>query len=279
MIPGAPSRTAISAATHRAAHQLLDGGCIFADRLALRILNAEPAEILASASAEPARGAIRLFIACRHRVAEDAVARAVADGVRQVVVLGAGLDTSAYRSVHGDDVIWFEVDYPATQAWKQRRLREAGIAVPGWLRFASIDFETETLGARLAAAGFDALAPSIFIWLGVVPYLTEAAIFATLEYIGGLPGGSEVVFDYADPPANWPAELRPMLDARAARVAAMGEAWISFFEPAPLAERLRGLGFVEIRDFLSGPIIAEYLPEFAVTERARGGHILWARSG
>jgi methyltransferase (TIGR00027 family) len=279
VIPGEPSRTALAAATHRAAHQLLEGGRIFSDPLALRILDAEPGAILATASAEPERSPIRLFIACRHRMAEDAVARSVAAGVRQVVVLGAGLDTSAYRSPHGDAVNWFEVDHPSTQAWKQRRLRRARIDVPPFLRYVSIDFETETLGARLAAAGFDAAARSIFVWLGVVPYLTEAAIFGTLSFIAGLPGGAEVVFDYADPPANWPTELRPMMDARAARVAAVGEAWISFFEPEPLSERLRAAGFSEIRDLLSGPIVADYMPEIAVTERTRGGHILWAKSG
>jgi methyltransferase (TIGR00027 family) len=278
VIPGEPSRTALAAATHRAAHQLLEGGCIFADPLALRILNAAPEAVLATASAEPQRSPIRLFIACRHRVAEDRVAEAVGAGVRQVVILGAGLDTSAYRSPHGCDVAWFEVDHPATQAWKQRRLREAGIEVPAFLRYVSIDFETEILGDRLAAAGFDATAPSIFVWLGVVPYLTEAAIFGTLAFIAGLAGGGEVVFDYADPPVNWPTELRPMMDARAARVAAVGEAWISFFEPEPLAERLRALGFSEIEDLLSGPIIAHYQPELSAAERTRGGHILSART-
>jgi len=197
LIPGEPSRTALAAATHRAAHQLLEDGCIFADPLALRILNAEPDAVLATASAEPARSPIRLFIACRHRVAEDRVAQAVAAGVRQVVILGAGLDTGAYRSPHGLDVSWFEVDHPATQAWKQRRLRQAGIEVPAFLQYVPIDFETEILGERLAAAGFDDAAPSIFVWLGVVPYLSEAAIFGTLAFIAGLPGGAEVVFDYA----------------------------------------------------------------------------------
>ena len=278
MIPGEPSRTALAAATHRAAHQLLEDGCIFADPLALRILNAEPDAVLATASAEPARSPIRLFIACRHRVAEDRVAEAVAAGVRQVVILGAGLDTGAYRSPHGLDVSWFEVDHPATQAWKQRRLRQAGIEVPAFLQYVPIDFETEILGERLAAAGFDDAAPSIFVWLGVVPYLSEAAIFGTLAFIAGLPGGAEVVFDYADPPVNWPTELRPMMDARAARVAAIGEAWISFFEPAPLAERMRALGFSEVEDSLSGPIVAGYMPEANVEERTRGGHIIWARA-
>jgi methyltransferase (TIGR00027 family) len=278
VIPGEPSRTALAAATHRAAHQLLEGGRIFPDPLALRILNAEPEAVLATASAEPERSPIRLFIACRHRVAEDRVTEAVASGTCQVVILGAGLDTGAYRSSHSPDVTWFEVDHPDTQAWKQRRLRQTGIEVPPFLRYVSIDFETETLGERLAAAGFDAAAPSIFVWLGVVPYLTEAAIFGTLSFIAGLPGGAEVVFDYADPPVNWPTELRPMMDARAARVAAIGEAWISFFEPEPLAERLRGLGFAEIKDTLSGPIVAGYLPEANAAEKTRGGHIIWAKA-
>jgi methyltransferase (TIGR00027 family) len=169
MLAGEPSRTALAAARHRAAHQTLEHGVIFTDPLAAHILHADPAEIEADAAAHPERRAMRIFIAARHRVAEDAVGAAVAGGLRQVVVLGAGLDTQAYRSQHGPAVTFFEVDHPATQAWKQSRLAEAGIAHPAWLRFAAIDFESQSLPECLAAAGFDPAAPSIFVWLGVVP--------------------------------------------------------------------------------------------------------------
>ena len=203
---------------------MLEGGRIFTDPLALPILGAEGMAMLEEARSQPQRRPMRIFIACRSRVAEDAVASAVAGGLEQLVVLGAGLDTFAYRNPFAGRLHVIEVDHPSTQAWKLRRLEQAGIGVPDGLRYAPIDFECETLSDVLEAAGFDPRRRSFFIWLGVVPYLTEAAIFATLRFIAGLPGGAEVVFDYGEPPAAMPPETRDLYDAYATRVAAMGEA-------------------------------------------------------
>ena len=135
---------------------------------------------------------MRMFIAVRTRFAEDALTAAVARGVRQLVVLGAGLDTYAYRGVMRDRLRIFEVDHPATQAWKRQRLAQAEIPLPRTLTFAPVDFERQTLGEGLAAAGFDAAERSFFTWLGVAPYLTEEAAYATLSFIGSLPGGAGV---------------------------------------------------------------------------------------
>ena len=96
-----------------------------------------------------------MFIVVRTRLAEDALSDAVERGVRQVVVLGAGLDTLPYRSPFRDRVRFFEVDHPATQAWKRQRLAEAGIPLPSSLVFAQVDFQHATLAEGLAAAGFD----------------------------------------------------------------------------------------------------------------------------
>jgi methyltransferase (TIGR00027 family) len=120
---GKPSRTAWGAARHRAAHQLLEGGRVFSDPLAIRILGEDPEEVVREA-AEPSRRAMRSFIAARTRFAEDALARAVQGGVEQLVILGAGLDTFAYRSPFRERLRVFEVDYPATQEWKRQRLAE-----------------------------------------------------------------------------------------------------------------------------------------------------------
>ena len=117
---------------------------------------------------------------------------------RQIVVLGAGLDTFAYRLDGKDGLRVFEVDHPATQAEKRRRLPAASIAPPAHLIFAFCDFEHAELGNSLRAVGFNPNRRAFFLWLGVVPYLTEKAIFATLGFIAKLPGG-EVVFDYANP--------------------------------------------------------------------------------
>jgi len=246
---GRPSRTARAAAVHRAVHQLLERGNVFADPLAVRVLGEDPDALVREAAGNPWSGLMRLFIAARTRSAEDALAAAVASGTRQLVVLGAGLDTFAYRNPHAPDgLAVFEVDHPATQAWKRARLAAAGLDHPPSLTFAPVDFERETLADGLAAAGFDPAAPAFFTWLGVVPYLTRDAVFGTLRYIAGRTGGSQVVFDYAEPPAALPARQRLAHEARARRVAAVGEPWLSYFVPGELATDLRGLGFTEIED-------------------------------
>src|SRR5208282_2230284 len=139
-----PSRTALGAAIHRAAHQVLEHGRIFTDPLTLRILGVDADTIDREAEQQPSRRRMRIFIAVRTRFAEDALAAAVERGVRQVVVLGAGLDTFAYRSTLRDRLRIFEVDHPATQAWKRQLLEEAAIPIPKSLTFAPIDFEFQT---------------------------------------------------------------------------------------------------------------------------------------
>lgn len=267
---GQPSRTALGAAGHRAAHQVLERGAIFADPLALRILGADAEAAIRAAECDPSRRTLRLFIAVRTRFAEDALASAVARGVFQLVVLGAGLDTFAYRSPLADRLRVFEVDHPATQAWKRARLAEAGIATPASLRFAPVDFERESLADRLADAGFEASRASFFTWLGVVPYLTEAAVFSTLSFIAGLPGGANVVFDYGNPPAPGAGEKL------AARVAAAGEPFRSHFETPALHGRLAALGFDEIEDLGPPEIRERYFPGWPGAVPARGGHVVRA---
>ena len=225
MHPGQPSRTALGAAGLRAAHQMLDGAAIFADPLALRILGADADDLVREAEAEtdPFRQRLRWFIAARSRIADDALAAAVKRGTGQLVVLGAGLDTTAYRALPSHDLRSFEVDHPATQAWKRQRLAEADIPLPAALSFVPVDFERETLADGLAAAGFDFTQQTFFTWLGVVPYLTDEAIFATLGFIAGLPGGAHVVFDYVNPPDTMTEPgRRAMHEALISRVAAIG---------------------------------------------------------
>ena len=274
MEAGQPSRTALGAAGHRAAHQALEQGRIFADPLALRILGADADEAIAEAKREPSKRGLRLFIAVRTRFAEDALAAAIARGATQLVVLGAGLDTYAYRAKLPDRLRVFEVDHPATQAWKRERLASAGIAIPGALTFAPVDFEREGLAEGLAAAGFDPARQSFFTWLGVVPYLTEQAVFATLGFIAGLPGGAEVVFDYINPAATIAdPEHRAFHEALVARVAEAGEAFQSAFETDALLARLRSLGFAEINDLGLPEIAARYFPGGARVASANGPHI------
>ena len=273
----APSRTAFAAAAHRAAHQLLERGSIFADPLALAILGQDAASVAADARAHPARRRMRFFIAARSHLAEETVESGInLRGVRQVVVLGAGLDTFAYRHPYGDRIRVFEADHPATQAWKRRRLSESRISVPDSMVFAPVDFERVELIAALEAAGLDPTKRTVFLWLGVVPYLSEPAIDSTLAAIATLPGGAEVVFDYSDPPATLSPEAQAVHDARSARVAALNEPWLSYFDPADLSARLRGLGFAEVDDHGPPDLAARYWPVAAGAAPQRGGHVVFA---
>ena len=181
MQPGQPSRTALGAAVHRAVHQVLERGHTFKDPLAVRIPGADAETAVRDAANDPSRRKLRLFIATRTRFAEDTLTAAVARGVCQLVVLGAGLDTHAYRTTFGESLRIFEVDHPTTQTWKRERLAQAAISVPGTLTFVPIDFEREILADGLAAAGVDPAQQTFFTWLGVVPYLTEQAVLSTLR--------------------------------------------------------------------------------------------------
>ncbi len=200
---------------HRAVHQTLEGGVIFADPYALQILDDEARAGLPAFASDSAHRSMRLFVAAAQPLLEEAMAACVARGVRQVVILGAGLDTFSLRNPH-PDVTVYEIDYPATQAWKRERLRQAGVALPPSLTFAPVDFERQGLAEGLAAAGFRSDRPAYFQWLGVVPYLTREAIIATLDFIAAIQG-AEVVFDYAEPFENFPPAMQANLRAVAER--------------------------------------------------------------
>jgi methyltransferase (TIGR00027 family) len=275
---GQPSRTAKRAALYRAAHQVIDGGAVFADPFALPIIGETAENFPRDAWDKPGDRLMRLFVAARSRFAEDCAAAAVARGVRQIVVLGAGLDTFGLRNPHAmEGVEVFEFDYPMTQAWKRASIAKAGIAMPEWLHFVAADLEREGLAARLATSAIDLAQPTFFIWLGVVVYLTRQAIRTTLSTIGQLPGG-EVVFDYGEPPEALSAERRAMVAARMARVATLGEPWLSFFRPAELHAELRQMGFSQIEDLAAADIAKRYFGETLTSERA-GAHLLHARRG
>jgi methyltransferase (TIGR00027 family) len=191
-------------------------------------------------------------------------------------VLGAGLDTSAYRMPPSQNLRIFEVDHPVTQAWKRQRLAEADIALPAALTFVPIDFERETLAGGLAAAGFDPAQQTFFSWLGVVPYLTDEAIFSTLGFIAGLSGGAHVVFDYVNPPDTMTEPgRRAMHEALIARVAAVGESIRNHFDSDALHVRLKALGFHELEDLGWPEIAARFLSNRAVSSGG-SAHVLRA---
>lgn len=245
------------------------------------------AETVRREMGDPARRAMRLFIAARTRFAEMKLAEAIAQrGVLQLVVLGAGLDTFAYRSPLAGQLSIFEVDFPATQAWKQRRLQETGIAAPGNLTYAPVNFETDDLIERLEATGFDRKQRSYFLWLGVVPYLTREAIMATLTAVGGLSGGAEIAFDYSNPSREeeMNAEQQAAREAFLARVASVGEPILSYFETSELHTEIAARGLGEITDFgprdiievLTLPFVPPANPVVLENIPARGGHVVHA---
>ena len=258
-----PSATAQRVAMRRAAHQLLDDPKVFDDPVALRIIGKESASALQADprqfEATPLSPYLRAFVAARSRYAEEELALGVRRGVRQYVILGAGLDTFAYRNPHLEGVLHvFEVDHPTTQAWKRARLKEIGITLPGDLTFAPVDFETQTLVEGLRGAGYDPGKCTFFSWLGVTEYLTIEAVMATLRSIALAPVGSGVVFDYMISPSLLTPAQRSRFDALAQRVASAGEPWQAFFDPGLLTRDLRAMGFGYVEDKGPEEINARY---------------------
>jgi methyltransferase (TIGR00027 family) len=245
-----PSKTAFRVAIRRAIHQLIDHPRVLEDPFALPILGEETASALRAAPEQFEKlgtGTLRAFVVARSRFAEDQLALAVQRGVRQCVVLGAGLDTFAYRNPFPQLTV-IEIDHPATQAWKRSLLADAGIATPSTTSYVAVDFAKQTLADALSGSAFRFHEPAFFPWLGVVPYLTREAALGTLHWIGSLARGTAVVFDYAVSRHSLNFLERAALDRLSQRVARAGEPFQLFFEPRELASNLRAAGLQSIED-------------------------------
>jgi methyltransferase (TIGR00027 family) len=144
------------------------------------------------------------------------------------VLLGAGLDSFAYRSPRSHGLRVFEVDHPATQAWKRERLAATALRAADEIRFVAVDFTVDALIDRLTDLGFDRSQPAFVSWLGVTQYLTVDAIDATLEAIGRLCPGTELVMEYLVPAAMRDADGRALADFFMPRAAGFGEPWLTF---------------------------------------------------
>ena len=243
-----PSFTAIRPALLRAAHQLLDDDPkILVDPVAVGLVEgSSETELLAQSDdlQQPLLARLRSLFVLRSRFAEDALEEAVNACVRQYVILGAGLDTFAYRQPSwASSLRIFEVDHPTTQRWKRARLIEANVALPSNLEFCAVDFEQSSLGAALAATSLDFKVPTFFSWLGVTQYITDDAIDATFRFVRSFPRRSEMVFTSVPPDHLLDQEEVDFVKAIMARNASHGEPWISRFDPCELTERLLHLGF------------------------------------
>jgi methyltransferase (TIGR00027 family) len=238
-------------ALRRAAHQVYDTPIVFDDPFAIRILGADGAAELRR-TPDPAPGhkqrpfsiAMRAHLVARSRYAEDQLAQAVAAGATQYVLLGAGLDTFAHRNSYPHLRV-FEVDHPATQAWKRNLLAESGLPAPPRLQYTPVDFERETAFEKLQTVGFDPTQKTFFAWLGVVPYLTLEAFRATIGFIARSPAGSGLVFDYGQPRRVLPPNEQLAFDSLASRVALAGEPFQLWFTPPEAACELEEFRLIE----------------------------------
>jgi methyltransferase (TIGR00027 family) len=144
---------------------------------------------------EALSSAIMMII--RTRFIEERLEHAIREGVAQLVILGAGFDTRAYRLTELLKAVRvFEVDQPSTQEYKKRRVRETSIQVPPNLTYVPVDFRHDKLGEVLAAAGYDSSRKTFFIWEGVTMYLPEAAVEETLRWVAAQAPGSIIIFDF-----------------------------------------------------------------------------------
>lgn len=240
----AASRTAHGVAVLRAAHLIVDDEPhVLKDTVAARLFGANvEADIRAHADElqSPDSRGLRSTVVLRSRFAEDSLRDAVEEGAEQYVLLGAGVDTFAYRQpswARGLTIV--EVDHPASQAGKRRALAAAGIEIPPNVRYADVDFERETLAHGLARCGVDTAKRTFFSWLGVTQYLTRDAIEATLRTMLSFPERSAMVCTFVQPNPDPSSPASRLAEGSAS----IGEPWVSYFTPEEFGAMLRSLGF------------------------------------
>jgi methyltransferase (TIGR00027 family) len=259
-----PKPSALRVAILRAAHQLLDVPLVFEDAFALKILGPVEEKSLRDDPIRhntPRLKGLRASLVVRSRLAEEEWAQSKQCGVRQFVILGAGLDTFAYRNQDHESSRVFEVDLPATQKWKRDCLRLSGIEAPVSLTFAPVDFERSTLVEGLTAAGFSDNEPAFFSWLGVTMYLEEDSVLDALRFVSSLRPKSGIVFDYGVLPALLSPLERSNMAVLAGRVAEHGERWKTYFDPSVLVGTLRRMGFSQVEDLGATELNERYLSE------------------
>jgi methyltransferase (TIGR00027 family) len=248
------SNTAMGVAWVNAAHQVIDSSPrILDDPVIVRLVGATVEAIAERRERFQAPWArvLRAHVVLRTRFAEERLEEAIQRGVRQYVILGAGFETFAYRQpAWATSLRVFEVDQPGTQAVKRQRLMAAGVAVPGNVTYVPVDFESESLADGLRRGGVQLDQPAFFAWLGVTMYLTEPAIDAVLRTVVALPPSTEIAFTFAQP--RQPESDASRGSSLAERAAAVGEPWVTFFEPDALERKLTTLGFSTAR-FLAVP--------------------------
>ena len=281
--PDNPSLTAYKVALMRAVHQVLDDPIVFEDPLALSIAGIRRDSDIHSLQRKYGsriQKYLRAMVVARSRFVEDELSGAIKRGIRQYVILGAGLDTYPYRNPDSSAGLKiFEVDHPATQEWKRRQLDAAELPVPEILTFVPVDFEIQSLALQLAEAGFRADEPSFFSWLGVVVYLSRGSMMETMKYIAsGTAAGTTIVFDYVVPPSSQGILRRLIFRRLTRKVVGYGEPWQTFYDPDSLVDDLKALGFSRVHDVGSEELNAMYFSSRADKLKAgSSGHLIKAQ--
>ncbi|MFO0748951.1 MAG: class I SAM-dependent methyltransferase [Myxococcota bacterium] len=255
-----PDNTAVRVALWRALHVLEDAPPhVLDDQLGLALV-APDDDWRKRPDMSPFTRPFRASIVARARFVEDLVEAREAGGVRQYVILGAGLDTFAERRTElAARMRVFEIDAPETQAWKRRRLVEVGLGIPQWLALVPVDFERgESWLARLAASGFDASEPAVVASTGVSMYLTKEAIAATLREVASLAAGSTLVMSFMLPIELAEPAMRPGIEAAARGARANGTPWVSFFTPEEALALAREAGFSAVEHVSADALTARY---------------------
>ena len=254
--PRSASRTALGVAALRGLHQSIDGEPkILADPVSGQLIGERALREVAAYLGDPHSPTmrdLRAHVVLRSRYCEDRLASAVGRGVSQLIVLGAGLDTFAYRQpAWARRLRIYEVDHPASQAQKRQLLSQAGIAIPDNVTFLAIDFEQTSLAQGLQAGGVDSAGKGFFSCLGVVMYLSEAAVDALFALVAQFPADSEIVFTYQQTD-------RDTEPAMAQKVADLGEPWTYETPPDALAHKLNALGFQDLEELAPSDAQARY---------------------
>ncbi len=257
----APDNTAVRVALWRALHVEVDPPPhVLEDTIGLEL--AAPQE---GWRRRPDMGpeGTRLFrasIIARARFIEDLVAEQAGLGVGQYVLLGAGLDTFAQRRPEfASRLRVFEIDRPSGQAWKRRRLVEAGYGVPDWLKLVPVDFEAgEAWNRKLTAAGFDAGRPAVVACTGVSMYLTRQAVAAMLHEVASLAPGSTLAMSFLLPLDMAEPAVRPGMEMAEKGARASGTPFISFFTPADILALARDAGFRGVRHVSAAALAERY---------------------
>ena len=264
-----PSQTAQFAAAHRAYHLMHDHPTILEDSAAAWLLGPPLSAILRLAPLRwlfwrPLLAKVRpisAFVVVRSRYVEDCLERSISDGCRQYVILGAGLDSWALRH-ETPRVSVFELDHPATQQWKEARIRARLGTVPPHLTLIPVDFERESIADVLPSHGFDPRASAFVSWLGTICYLTHGAIeeaFTSLARVCA--PGSQIAFDYFQPKSRMsPSDLQlfEALDEGGTR---RGEPMQTLFDAEEMAEILLSAGFRVVEDLSASDIRQRYLAQ------------------